>query len=469
MNVSNSVIKLFSGRLSATLVGFLGIVYFSRELGVSAMGFFFMFQAVVGVSSIFTDFGMRSSVEKRVSENNNSNGYLSTSIVIKAILALIVLIMAVVFSPLINSYIGGDITLLLVVAIVVRDFSHLFEQVLRGELRVGETALLRLVNKIVWVASSTILVINGFGPNSLIYGYILGLLSKLLLGMGKINTPIFAPVSKEHVLSLWNYGKYTIIPSLDQKVQNWMDILIIGYLLTSAAVGAYEISWRILTPIFLLTIVIGETIFPQVSSWNSIGNRDRIETMYSNSIKYSLVIIIPAIAGVSIFSEEILGIVFGEGFQAASTALVILFIGLIPRSFRAINGKVLQGIDQPRLVTYSSIVEILCNIALNILLITAFGIVGAAIGTSFAFLLGAIIRYYYLRNHLRLRINQSSIIWIIISTLVMSLLLLFIKSQIIVQTEATLSIVILFGAGIYGLLVLSSPPFRHDIRLFLHD
>jgi O-antigen/teichoic acid export membrane protein len=467
MNISKSVIKLFSGRLSATLFTFFGIVYFSRKLGASTMGFFFIFQAIVGICSIFTDFGIRSSVEKRVSENNDVDGYLFTSIVIKIFLALILSMVVAYFSPSLNSYVGSDVAFLLVIAIVVRDFSHLFEQVLRAELRVGETALLRLVNKIVWIVSGTVLITYGFGSYSLIYGYILGLFLKLLLGMVRIATPIFASISKDHILSLWSYGKYTIIPSLDQKIQNWMDILIIGYLVTSAAVGAYEISWRILTPIFLLTIVIGETIFPQVSSWDSVDNRIKIETVYSNTITYSLVIILPAIVGVSILSEEILRIVFGEGFEAASTALIILFMGLIPRSFHAINGKMLQGINQPHLVTYSSIAEISCNIILNILLITEFGIVGAAIGTSFAFLLGAIMRYYYLRSHLRLKIDWRPIIWIIISTVIMGSLLLLTKYHIAVQTETALSIFVGLGVSIYSLLLLSSPPFRQDIKLFL--
>lgn len=45
-------------------------------------------------------------------------------------------------------------------------------------------------------------------------------------------------------------------------VHNYMDILIIGFFLVQSAVGVYETTWRVGTPVYMLTPAIGTAIFP---------------------------------------------------------------------------------------------------------------------------------------------------------------------------------------------------------------
>lgn len=462
MDLARSSSKLFVAQLLGAGISFLGVVYFARELGAAEIGLFFLFQAVLGSSAVFSDLGTRAAIEKRISEGEFPGEILTTGIILKIVILVVVMVALFIFSSPINEYLGARLVPLLALAIVCKEGGHLMSEVLKGELRVGESAEIMLLNKIIWIGVGSLLISLGYGFYSLVYGIIAGYSAKFAWGWYKISTP-FATPSISHAYSIWNYAKYAILPSLDEYSHNWVDLLLIGFFLTSAAVGAYEVSWRILTPIFMLTTAIGATIFPQISSWDAKKETDRIEQMLPKAITPSMLLIIPSAFGAGLFSSDILRLLFGEGFEAAALALPILIIGLIPRAIREIAGKALLGINRPDLVTRASIVDIITNIILNIILIWYLGIVGAAIGTTLSFTVAAGLRWYYIDQYLTLEIPYQEIGWCTISSIGMFLVLVVIQSIITIETIPRLFMIIGLGGVIYCSFVVSYGPIRRTI------
>ena len=233
-----------------------------------------------------------------------------------------------------------------------------------------------------------------------------------------------------------------------------------GLFLTSAAVGAYEISWRILTPIFVLTSAISMTIFPQVSAWDADQKTNRIEKLFPKALTPALILVIPAFFGAALLSSKILGLLFGEGFEAAALALPILIAGLIPRAVRSIAGKTLQGINRPEFVNRAAIVDIVVNLVLNIVLIWQLGLVGAAIATTTSYTIGAILRWYYLDRYLELQIPYHELGWCTISAVGMAAIILLIQQVININTTPLLFAVVITGVIAYSGFILIYRPLR---------
>jgi O-antigen/teichoic acid export membrane protein len=236
-----------------------------------------------------------------------------------------------------------------------------------------------------------------------------------------------------------------------------------GVFLTSAAVGAYEISWRILTPIFVLTTAVSLTIFPQISAWDANQETDRIERLFPRALTPSLILVVPAFFGAMLLSPEILGLLFGEGFEAAALALPILIAGLIPRAVREITGKTLLGINRPQFVNRAAVVDIAINITLNIILIWQIGLIGAAIATTLSYTIGAGLRWYYLDRYLTLVIPYRKMGWCVISSIGMAITVFTIQQIIIIDSVLRLVGVIGTGVVVYGCLIVLYEPLRNTI------
>lgn len=459
MNLARSSIKIFVANAASTVIGFLGITFFARELGAHQIGVFFLFQALLGMLTIPADFGIRRGVMKRLSEGRSPGGILSSAVLLKLIpLSLLIGGILLLQRP-INDYLGAELAILLAAALVLQEFAQLAMAVLKGELRVEETALPSLSRKVVFVSLGVILVLMGFGVFALIYGLLAGLLILLIWGTYR-SSITFGQLSLTHARSLFDYSKYVVISSAGAYLYNWLDVVIIGFFLTQSHVGAYEISWRVTGVVMLFSRAIGTTVFPQVSQWAAEDATERIENVITEALTPSLLFVIPAFFGTLLFAREILGLIFGQEYTIAWLVLILLMGDKVFQAIQVIVGRSLQAIDRPNLAARAALISLATNLILNIILVWQFGIIGAAVGTVVASLLNDFLHMFYLSRYISLRFPWREVSWCILSSIGMTLALLMIESVIAVESLSTLVGLVVLGAAIYGAFVLLSPSIR---------
>ncbi|RYJ08636.1 flippase [Halogeometricum borinquense] len=455
MNLARSSVKLFLANVISAGIQFLGITFFARELGASQMGVFFLFQALLGMLAIPADFGLRGAVEKRISEGESPGAFLSSAVLLKLIPLTLIVLGILLFRSWINSYLGADLAVWLALAIVLQEAAQLAIIVLRGELRVGETAVLNVARRITWVGGGALLVSYGFEVEALIYSLLVGIALILVWGWYKTSISLGKP-SITHVRSLFDYSKYNVVSSIGGYFYSWMDVAIIGLFLTQAHVGAYETAWRVTTVTILLSRAVATTLFPQVSQWDTKDAKKQIESVIHQAIVPSMLFVIPAFFGVLIFSREILTLVFGTEFAIASAVLIILTGEKIFQSIHIVFGRALQGINQPNLAARATAISVCLNLLLNFILVPTIGIVGAAIATTVSFAMNTVIHGYYLSQFVEIDLPYRQIGWCVLSAVVMSGVVLGIRSIISTDNLTNLIVLILLGAAIYGLVLLSS-------------
>ncbi|WP_394740061.1 flippase [Natronococcus roseus] len=463
MDLIKSGAKILSARSLSSGIKFLGLAYFARTVGATELGVFFMFQAVLSFLVIPSNLGIRLAVEKRISEGTNKSKYLTTGFLIKIALLTVVSIFLIFASDYLLMYLGEDLTLLLVIALVVRELSGLFIATIRGELRVGDTAIIQLAYAVSWVGAGAILTTVGYGLYGLVYSLIFGYLVKLIWSFYRKRTAFGKP-SVTLGWSLIGYGIYSIIPSIDGEVHNWMDIFLISIFMTPAAVAAYEFAWRVSQAFKVLISAISETIFPQISAWNAKDSVRSLERLIPRAITPGLIFVFPAAGGAWLLSEEILQFAFGPEYTVAAAALVILMIGKAPRMIRAVIGKCLLGIDRADRVTIASIVDIVGNIALNLLLIPTYGLAGAALGTTLSLTLGLLVRWWFLSQELTVTVDWKTATWCLGATVVMTIVLWALLTVIEISSALLLMMVISFGAVIYFFVLALNNELRTEVQ-----
>lgn len=409
--------------------------------------------------SIPADFGLRGAVEKRISEGDSQGSFLTTAIIIKSVPILVIILFIILSREYINSYLGSELAMYLILAVILQEAALLGIFTLKGELRVGETAVLNVVRYGTWVGGGVVLINYGYGAKGLVLSLLAGLLFISIWSWFKSSISLGSP-SLAHGRSLTTYGKYNVVSSIGGYFYSWMDIAIIGLFLTQAHVGAYEVAWRVTAVTLLFSKAIATTLLPQISQWDAKGARDRIESIVSESITPSLLLVLPAFFGTLVFSQDILVLLFGVEFTIASIVMIILAGEKILQAVHVVFGYALHAINQPNLAARATIISILLNLVLNVVLILSFGIIGAAIATTFSFAVNGILHWKYLSKYINIYFPKKEIGWCIISSAGMALILRFVQTIKEVDNLLMLFSVIVLGVGIYTALILGYEPTR---------
>ncbi|MFW6437258.1 MAG: flippase [Halococcoides sp.] len=459
MDFTRSSLKLFASNVTRTTIEFVGIAIFARALGASEMGMFFLFQALLGMIAIPADFGFRGAIEKRISEGREQGTYLASAFAVKLVPMALVVTAILVFQDAINGYIGAEFALLLALALVVQDISTMSTVVLRGELRVGETAILRVARWVVWFAVGTLLVSQGFGVEALIYGLLAGLGVMLVWGWYRVSIPL-GRVSLEHAKSLFEYGRWGVISRVGWYFYSWMDVAVIGFFLTQADVGAYEIAWRVTLVVMLLSRSIATTLFPQASRWDAEDAYARIEDMIRKTITPSMALVIPSFFVTLVYAREILGLIFGQEYTVAWLVLIVLMGEKLLQSVHTILGRSLQALDRPDLAAAATVASIIVNLVLNVVLILEFGIVGAAVATAASFVLNTVLHAHFLSTFVTIDFPWTEVGWCTGAAAAMAGILYGIGEVVAIDTLPRLLGILVVGAVIYALFTMANASLR---------
>ncbi|MFC4437780.1 MULTISPECIES: oligosaccharide flippase family protein [Natrialbaceae] len=462
MDIVKSSFKVLMAKTAGALLTFVGTVIFARELGATALGIFFLFQAALGVLAVPADFGLRTAVEKRLSEGQTGDQIFTAGIILKTVPLGAVSVGIIAFQGTINAYLGAPLAMYLVLTLILQELADFSLRLLRGELRVGETWFLQFIRDAGWVVVGIPLLVLGFDVYALVYGLLVGFTVTFVWGMHKTSLAFQQP-AKLHVDSLVSYAKFDVFSGVGKQFYSRMDLLVIAIFLPKAAVSSYEIAWLITMVVILTGESVAVTIFPQVSEWSAQKATDRIEAIVPAALVPGLLISIPAFFGTLVFSSEILGLVFGDAYTIASVALIILMGEKILQSFYVVFGRSLRAINREDLSAKSTIVSIVANLILTFVLVPLFGLSGAAIATAVSFGLNTILHAVYLSEFISIRFPIVEVGWALVAAITMTISLLALRHVLPIQTLVELLLVISLGALTYTVVLLLFPPLRKNV------
>ena len=161
---------------------------------------------------------------------------------------------------------------------------------------------------------------------------------------------------------------------------NWTDILMLGRIESESQIGIYNTAFKLgyLTLFFVLSMNV--IIMPKVAALFHQNNFSEMKKVINRSTQLVIVFTIPLAIGIIFFSENILRL-FGEGFIAGKTTLILITLGAL---FNAMTGNVdqiLNMTNHQKGVRNIFFFGFLMNVALNLGLIPSYGIEGAALAS----------------------------------------------------------------------------------------
>lgn len=178
---------------------------------------------------------------------------------------------------------------------------------------------------------------------------------------------------------LFAYGGWVTVSSVIGPILVYLDRFLIGSLLTISAVAYYTAPYEAVTRLWVISASLTMTLFPAFSTLQGGKDEKRLEALFARSVKYILLATGPVVIMIWLFAGEILYTWLGADFATESTsAMQILAFGVLINSFGQTPFAFLQGVGRPDLPAKFHLIELPVYIALAWILVSQFGIAGAA-------------------------------------------------------------------------------------------
>ena len=158
----------------------------------------------------------------------------------------------------------------------------------------------------------------------------------------------------------------------------WADTVLLGIFLSSDKVGVYSVATRLVTLATFVMPAINSSFGPRIADLYHRGQTESLRRAYAAATSWILRLSLPAFVALIVFPRDLLG-VFGNGFRVGATVTVILAIGKLIDAGTGPCGLMLNMSGRPLWNMIDNFAVLGLNIALNLVLIPRYGIVGSAV------------------------------------------------------------------------------------------
>jgi O-antigen/teichoic acid export membrane protein len=409
---------LFIVGIFASILGYVIRMVLSRQLSLYDFGLFYAVFAFVGFFVVFRDLGLSVSLMKFIPEFlvRKENDKVKSSIKFVVFFNLVISLVFVLIFILLSSYLAENYfknslakPLLIILSIyfifysIYRVLMNIFVGFQRSEFYSLDLFFINLF------VLGGIFIFSKLGVFSPAISYLAAAFFGVIFG-GIVFLKLFNYFKYKEDYSgklrfrLFSYGLPLLLAALGYIVIGQIDVLMLTGFRSLSEVGIYSV----VLPTAMLLITLGssmaEAILPYISEHWASKNYTQLKKVINEIYQKAFVIIVPAGLVLFIFSDLILGTLFGSEFISGSVALKILSLGAIFFSVATINGNIISALGKPRMVTGIVLLATLLNVLVNLILIPVYGITGAAIATTLSYLLILILSSYYIRKFISVKI-----------------------------------------------------------------
>lgn len=208
----------------------------------------------------------------------------------------------------------------------------------------------------------------------------------------------FSYFDKTLIGSIFTFMLAIFLQSIVQYVNNTVDKTILGIMTTKADVAIYSVAMTFLTLFNSLPSEISSVFLPQAAKIvQNNENRETLTRFVARPGRYQFVICGAIIAGFTLFGKEFISLWSGtKTIRAWDVTLIIMIPNMIP----LIENNVISILDAKKKRLFRSVILLgisAVNIGVSIILVKKYGMIGAPIGTAFAYLVGygIIMNIYY--------------------------------------------------------------------------
>ena len=424
MSVVGDLVAGFKAQFLAKLLAAVGsgvlLAALARLLEPDGYGLFMLALTVFGTFQLISRFGIPGSAGRYIAEFEETAPEQIPHIVrfsVLLIVAAVGIICLVVFVsyPYVVDLVGepglSQFLLVGLVFLVLGSIHTYISKLLQGFGAIRVEAAMRVTEPIGRLIFALGLVVAGFGVLGAYIGYIISSALTITVGAAYLlhrlrelrrdgETP---PMESGLRRRIAEYSVPLVATNSAYVLDDRIDTLLVGALLSPVEVGFYVISDRVVKFVETPMSALGFTISPMFGSEKAAGNIERISRIYEVSLVNTLLLYIPAAAGIILVAEPMIRLVFGADYTNASVVLQVLGPYIVFKAITKLTDNGLNYLGRARDRAVFRGVTAVLNVVLTVALIPVFGVAGAALATVITYGLYTAANVYIVSLELELR------------------------------------------------------------------
>lgn len=159
-------------------------------------------------------------------------------------------------------------------------------------------------------------------------------------------------------------------------VEYQFDDVILSLFWPEEVVGVYGAAAMIFTLLLFLPRSFQLAVFPIIS--RAYHSQTNLAAVYSQSLKFLVIVSLPLALGVSVFSAQIINLIFGAAYADAAPVLTILVWAFFISALNVPNSRLLISANKQRMVALFAILSMVANLLLSLWLVPRWGSIGTA-------------------------------------------------------------------------------------------
>ena len=381
---------------------------------------------------------------------------------------LIICLLFIVFgNPIANALFNGSMQVLYITTaisffacmnLMLISYFRTFQQMKRY-------SLFLVLQSYIGVFVSIYLTYAGYDIETVVLGLLTGYVSVFIMMAFLIVRYLGIGVGK------WSNLKEQLafaIPTIPSNVSSWVvdssDKYVIGILIGSVAVGCYSPGYA-LGSILLMFLSPFAVLLPAILPEHyEKGNIDEVDKYLSYSMKYYLLLTVPAAVGMSVLSKPLLYIITTPEIALGGYMVTpFVCLGAIFMGMYGITNNILILEKNTMILGKLWIIVAISNIALNIVLVPHLNILGAAIATLICYILAFAVTAIASKKTMRLPFDIKEMLKIIAASGIMGIIVHMMNPNGIINVLIS----ILLGVIIYfAIIFILKGITRKEIAIF---
>jgi O-antigen/teichoic acid export membrane protein len=377
-------------------------VYVARYLGPERYGLLSYSNSLVGIFTSIALLGLDGIVVRElVKKPENRDKILGTSFLLKVMGTLLMWLIILITLFFTNNDLLTNLLIAVIAFSVIFQAFNVIEFNFQAEVKLKYVVHAQLVQLLVTSVTKIILVVQEL---PLIWFASAFCLDAIILAVGLVYTYSFnrgkiyfwkwdSKYAKALLIESWplmfSYMSYLIYAKIDRvMIKEMMDEYSVG--IYSAAYVLYE------APLFI-SLMIAKSIYPLLVQYYH-DNKNKFFQLYSTLSSYMTLLSYLIVLFIFIFHEILIQITFGESFEESSKILMLLSFGMIPMFNAFLRSSYITITGNQKIILYTTLFSAMLNIVLNLLLIKAYGVIGAVYATVFTQTLSLIVLNFAFTN-----------------------------------------------------------------------
>lgn len=160
-----------------------------------------------------------------------------------------------------------------------------------------------------------------------------------------------------------------------------IDVVLLAFLMGTAAAGSYNAAYRIVHLGMFVASVASLAVLP-LASRLYMTSREAMQSAFGDVLRFALLLAVPAGVGVALVAPRLIDVLYGPGFEASAQILRLLALALTCSILKSVFEVFLMASEQQRARVRMQVIAAVINAMALIALIPLVGVVGAAVATT---------------------------------------------------------------------------------------